>query len=66
MKTTIDIPASLLKDVKAASGSRTTKEAVNIALKEYMRTHRSAELVEILGSFSDSMDRDELSAQRSE
>jgi Arc/MetJ family transcription regulator len=65
MKTTIDIPEDLLRDVKSVSGSRTIREAVTVALREYMRAHRSAELVDLLGSFSDLMDKDELSAQRS-
>ena len=64
MKTTIDIPKALLQEVKRLSMSRTNKEAVTTALEEYLRLRRSAALTELLGTFTDFMDRDDLERSR--
>jgi Arc/MetJ family transcription regulator len=64
MKTTIDIPEELLTAVKIASNTRTKKEAVTVALQEYVRLRRSEELSSLLGTFDDFMDRKELDALR--
>ena len=64
MKTTVDIPKDLLEDVKKISGSRTNKQALTVALEEYVRVHRSAGLVAVLGTFTEFMDGDELAALR--
>jgi Arc/MetJ family transcription regulator len=64
MKTTIDIPEELLNAVKIASNTRTKKEAVTVALQEYVRLRRSEELASLLGTFDDFMDRKELDALR--
>ena len=64
MKTTIDIPESLLSAVQIASKARTKKEAVTVALEEYVRLRRSEELASLLGTFDDFMDRKELDALR--
>ena len=66
MKTTIDIPKELLKDVKIIAKIHTNREAVTVALEEFLRHHRSAELVGILGTFSDFVDHDRFLAQRGE
>ena len=66
MKTTIDIPRELLEDVKTVAKIHTNREAVTVALEEFLRHHRSAELVDILGTFSDFIDRDALGSQRGE
>lgn len=65
MKTTVDIPKELLRDVKIASRSRTNREAVTVALEEYLRVRRSAELAELLGTFDHFLSRDELETLRS-
>ncbi|MCK4516330.1 MAG: type II toxin-antitoxin system VapB family antitoxin [Spirochaetaceae bacterium] len=66
MKTTIDIPRKLLEDVKRAAKIHTNREAVTVALEEFLRHHRSAELVDILGTFSDFIGHDALGSQRGE
>ena len=66
MKTSIDIPRNLLEDVRKASNSRTNRDAVTAALEEYLRHHRSTELVEILGTFSEFVDHDTLDSHRGE
>ena len=66
MKTTIDIPKELLEDVKAMANIHTNREAVTVALEEFLRHHRSAELVDILGTFSNFVDHDTLASQRGE
>lgn len=66
MKTTIDIPEELLRDVKKAASVRTNKEAVITALAEYLRVRRSADLVEILGTFDDFMTGEDLERERGE
>ncbi len=64
MKTTVDIPDELLDAVQSASKTRTKKEAITVALREYLRMRRSAELTELLGTFEEFMNRQELDAQR--
>lgn len=66
MKTTIDIPKELLEDVKTVANIHTNREAVTVALEEFLRHHRSAELVDILGTFSNFVDHDTLGSQRGE
>ena len=64
MKTTIDIPEQLILDVKRESNSRTTKQAVTVALEEYLRVRRSAALTELLGTFDDFVDGETLLRER--
>jgi Arc/MetJ family transcription regulator len=64
MKTTIDIPEELLSAVQKASNTHTKKEAVTVALQEYIRLRRSEELTALLGTFEEFMDRQELETLR--
>ena len=64
MKTTIDIPEELLSAVQIASKKRTKREAVTVALEEYIRVRRSQELVTLLGTFGEFMDQEELETLR--
>ncbi|MEX2444745.1 MAG: type II toxin-antitoxin system VapB family antitoxin [Alkalispirochaeta sp.] len=64
MKTTIDIPEELLSAVQSASKTRTKKEAITVALEEYLRLQRSKELTALLGTFDAFIDRQELDALR--
>ena len=66
MKTTVDISRELLEEVKRAASVRTNREAIDAALREYLRVRRSAELVSILGTFEEFMDREELDRLRGE
>ena len=64
MKTTIDIPEELLNAVQTASNTHTKKEAVTVALQEYLRLRRSEELTSLLGTFDAFIDRQELETLR--
>ncbi len=66
MKTTFDIPQELISAVQKASKKRTKKEAITVALEEFVRIRRSEELTSLLGTFEDFMDQEELEAQRSD
>ncbi|TVQ28901.1 MAG: hypothetical protein EA382_00945 [Spirochaetaceae bacterium] len=66
MKTTVDISRELLELVKEAASVRTNREAIDIALREYLRIQRSAELVSILGTFEEFMSTSELDRLRAE
>jgi Arc/MetJ family transcription regulator len=64
MKTTVDIPKDLISAVQIASKTRTKKEAITVALEEYLRLRRSEELASLLGTFDEFMDREELDSLR--
>lgn len=64
MKTTIDIPEDLLKDLMYRTSASTKREAVLMAIVEYNQRRRMAELTSVLGTFADFMDRSELDAAR--
>ena len=53
MKTTIDIPDSLLKDTMKFSKATTKREAVVTALEDYSRRKRAEAAVGVLGTFQD-------------
>jgi len=64
MKTTIDIPDNMLEELIRNTESRTKKEAVLAAISEYNRRKRMAQLTDLLGTFVDLMDKDELANMR--
>jgi len=64
MKTTIDIPEDLLKDLMRRTSAATKRDAVITAIREYNQRRRMSELTSILGTFSDFMDRVELDGAR--
>ena len=64
MKTTIDIPDDELDQVLQFTGATTKKEAVVKAVQDFNRRQRLSRLAEMLGTFEDFMDVDELSAMR--
>jgi len=64
MKTTIDIPDNMLAELIRNTESRTKKEAVLAAISEYNRRKRMAQLTDLLGTFVDLMDKDELANMR--
>jgi len=53
MKTTIDIDDAMLKKVMEASKSRTKKDAIATALKEYLRLKKRQELKKMIGNYTD-------------
>ena len=64
MKTTIDIPSEDLDQLLKFTGAATKKEAVVKAVQDFNRRQRLSKLAEMLGTFEDFMDADELSAIR--
>lgn len=64
MKTTIDIPENELKEAIKYTGAKTKRDAVVLALKDFNRRHRLAELAKILGTFKDFMTQEDLKAMR--
>ena len=51
MRTTLDIDAKLLEDAVAATGARSKKEAVQIALEQLLRARRREELCGLIGNY---------------
>jgi Arc/MetJ family transcription regulator len=49
MRTTLDIPTSLLEDARAALGFQSKTDTVVLALRELVRRHRLDELKALLG-----------------
>ncbi len=49
MRTTIDLPEELLTDLMAVSQSRKKKEAVRIALEEFVRRKKMEKLLDLPG-----------------
>ena len=64
MKTTIDIPDSLISDAMKFAGVRTKREAVLLALREFNRQQRVAALVRHAGTCTDLMTSEELAQAR--
>jgi len=64
MKTSIDIPEDILSDVKKYSKSKSKKEAIITALKEYIQKRKMAEVCSLKGSMSSVITQKELSEMR--
>lgn len=64
MKTTIDIPDEDLKEALKHTGSKTKREAVVYALKDFNRRRRLAALAKSLGTFKDFMTQEDLHEMR--
>ncbi len=64
MKTTIDIPEKELADAIRYTRARTKREAVVIALTEFNRRRRMAELVKYTGTGEQMMTPEELQRLR--
>jgi hypothetical protein len=65
MKTTIDIPEGILEELMSHTAASTKREAVLTAIIEFNHRRKMAKLIDVLGTFTDFMDRTELDAQRS-
>ena len=50
MRTTLDIDAKLMDDVLETTGERSKSTAVNMALSDYVRRKRVAELRDLAGN----------------
>lgn len=64
MKTTVDIPEEELNQLLKFTGAATKKEAVVHAVQDFNRRQRLSKLADMLGTFEDFMDVEELSAMR--
>ena len=66
MKTTIDIPESVLEEAMRHAKATTKREAVLRALEEYNRLHRVARLADHIGTVDGLMTREELDRFRAD
>jgi Arc/MetJ family transcription regulator len=59
MKTTIDIPDELIEEAKKAAHCKTKKEAIMIALSDYIKKMRIEQAINMEGKlkFSDNMEK---------
>jgi Arc/MetJ family transcription regulator len=64
MKTTLDIPSSLLADAMQITGERTKRAAVTVALEELIRRSRMKSLALELGNSKTFMTQSELQSLR--
>ena len=64
VKTTVDTPHLELEEAMRHTGARTKREVVVIALAEFNRRRRLAELVERFGSFESFLTHEELDRMR--
>ncbi len=52
MRTTVDLPADLIEDVARLTGAKKKKDALRIALEEYVRNKRVEALLASAGTLS--------------
>jgi Arc/MetJ family transcription regulator len=64
MRTTLAIKEKLLEEVKALSGVKTKKEAVEIALEEFVKRRKARRLLELEGKVELSFTLDKFIEQR--
>ena len=64
MRTTLAIKEKLLEEVKALSGVKTKKEAVEMALEEFIKRRKAKKLIELEGKIELSLTLDEFIEQR--
>ena len=64
MRTTLAIREELLEEVKAISGARTKKEAVEKALEEFVNRRKAKRLLDLEGKVELSFDLNEFVKER--
>jgi Arc/MetJ family transcription regulator len=64
MRTTLAIDDALLKEVKDLSGAKTKKDAVKVALTEYVRRKKARDLLQLEGKMDLAYSMDELLERR--
>ena len=64
MKTTIDIPDAVFKELIENTKAGTKREAIITAIKEYNRMRKISSLADAIGTFDKFMTNDELDASR--
>ena len=53
MRTTIDIQDSLIQEILKTTGAKSKKNAVETALREYIRTIHRKKLASLIGNYHD-------------
>jgi len=53
MRTTLDIDAELIQKVVKSTGANSKKKAIEIAMKEYLRSKRRKELSDLIGNYEE-------------
>ena len=53
MRTTLDIDAELIEKVVKTTGARSKKRAIEIAMKEFLRSKRRKELSDLVGHYEE-------------
>jgi len=53
MRTTLDIDAELIENVVRTTGAGSKKKAIEIAMKEFLRTKRRKELSDLIGNYEE-------------
>ena len=56
MRTTIDVPNHLLDEVQRATNATTRREALIIALQDYLSRHRARRVIEAAGTLDVDLD----------
>jgi len=64
VKTTIDIPEKELQEAIKFTRAKTKKEAIVFAVRDFNRRQRLTRLAEVLGTFNEFMDQDDLKLMR--
>jgi len=64
MRTTLVLDEQLIEEVKSAAGVRTKREAVETAMKDFLRRRKTRKLLALEGKVDLSTTVDELLAQR--
>ncbi len=64
MRTTLAIKEKLLEEVKTLSGVKTKKEAVEMALEEFIKRRKAKKLIELEGKIDLSLTVDQFIEQR--
>ena len=64
MRTTLTINEKLLEEVKTLSGVKTKKEAVEMALEEFIKRRKAKKMIELEGKIDLSLTVDEFIGQR--
>jgi Arc/MetJ family transcription regulator len=64
MRTTLAIDSTLLREVKDLSGAKTKKDAVNVALAEYVMRKKANKLLDLEGKVDLTYNLDELLKRR--
>ncbi len=64
MRTTLAVKEELIEEVKALSGAKTKKDAVERALEEFVRRRRAKKLLDLEGKMDLSFTTEELIEKR--